>query len=83
MPVSAVGGSALSNTSTQCRRIWDPTHKDTRNLQNLTFGRDPEGELAEGINPTSTRTLGGRSIIFVIITVAINIYIYIHSSFLL
>jgi hypothetical protein len=80
MTVSGVGGFASSNTPTPCRRIRDPTHIDTRNLQNLTSGRDSEGELAEGIDLVSTRTLGGRSIIFIIITdiitVAINIYIH-------
>jgi hypothetical protein len=58
----------------------DPTQRDTRNLQNLTSGRDQEGELVEGIDPVSTRILGGRSIIF-IITFSINIYI--QSPFLL
>jgi hypothetical protein len=85
MAVSGVGGFASSNTPTPCRRIRDPTHGDTKNSRNLTFGRDPEGELAEDINPVSARILGGRRIIFIfitdIITVAINIYI--HSPLLL
>jgi hypothetical protein len=80
VPVSGVGGFASSNNSNPCRRIEDPTQRDTRNLQNLTSERDLEAELAEGIDPASTRILGGRSIIFIIITVAINIYI--HSPFL-
>jgi hypothetical protein len=53
-------------------------HADTKNSRNLASGKDPERELAKGINPASTRILGGRSII---ITVFINIYI--HSPFLL
>jgi hypothetical protein len=42
------------------------------------------GEIVEGIDPASTRILGGRSIIFIIIIViiAVAINIYIHSLFL-
>jgi hypothetical protein len=64
----------------------DPTHRDTRNLQNLASGRDPEGELTEGIDLASTRILGERSIIFIIIGIIIitaAIDVYIHSPFLL
>jgi hypothetical protein len=82
MPISGVGGLTSSNTSTPCRRILDPTHRDTKNSQNLTSRRDPEGELAEGIDSASTRILGGRSIIFIIITtiIIVVINIYIHST---
>jgi hypothetical protein len=84
MIVSGVGGFASSNTPTPCRRMGDPTHRDTRNLRNLTSGRDPKRKLAEGIDPASIRILGGRSIIIiVIITVTITINIYIHSPLLL
>jgi hypothetical protein len=80
-PVSGVGGFASSNTPTLRRRKRDPTHRDTKNSQNLAFGRDLEGELIAGIDPASTRILGGRSITIIIIAVFINIYI--HSHFLL
>jgi hypothetical protein len=86
MTVSGVGGFTSSNTPTPCRRMGDPTHRDTRNLRNLTSGRDPEGKLAEGIDPASIRILGGRSIIIIVIitvTVTITINIYIHSPLLL
>jgi hypothetical protein len=85
MTVLGVGGVVSSNTPTPCRRIRDPTQRDTKNLRNLTSGRDPEGELGDGIDPASTRILGGRRIIFIIITIIITaaINIYIHSPFLL
>jgi hypothetical protein len=71
----------LSNNPTLCRWKGAPTHRDTINSRNLASGKDPEGELAKGIDPTSTRILQGRSIIIIIITVFMNIYI--HSPFLL
>jgi hypothetical protein len=48
LTVSNVVGFASSTTSTPCRRITDPTHRDTINLRNLAFGRDPEGGTRRG-----------------------------------
>jgi hypothetical protein len=51
VPVSNVSRFSSSNTLTPYRRKQDPTHRNTRSHENLTFGRNPEGELAEGIDP--------------------------------
>jgi hypothetical protein len=41
----------LLKYSHPCRRKRDPTQRNTRSRKNLTFGRDLEGELADGIDP--------------------------------